>query len=136
MDLALATTAIKYLSNSVEYDDIYAGPINAAEHRSLSLAFTQATAETDASFDAFNALHPITGGAASSTSAIIYWSVQSNTNSILDQGEHAVLAIAYSESDRPASLDTIRAEVIPATGASLSVERQIPVITTSVVDLG
>lgn len=136
MDLALATTAIKYLSNSVEYDDIYAGPINAAEHRSLSLAFTQATAETDTSFDAFNSAHPVTGAAASSTQAIIYWSVQSNTNSILDQGEHAILAIAYSESDRPASLDTFRAEIIPATGATLSVERQVPVITTSVVDLG
>jgi len=136
VDLALATTAIKYLSNSVEYDDIYAGPISAAEYRSLSLAFTQATAETDASFDAFNSAHPITGNATSSTKAIIYWSVQSNTNSILDQGEHAVLAIAYVAADRPASLDTIRAEIVPATGATLSVERQVPVITTSVVDLG
>ena len=82
------------------------------------------------------AVNPVNGTVASQTAAIVYWSVQSNTNSILDQGEHAVLAIAYSASDRPQSLDKVRAELIVATGASLTVERQVPVITTSVVDLG
>ncbi len=137
VDLAVATTAVKYLSNSVEYDDIYAGPITAAEHRSLALAFTQATAEAGAAFDDFNSSHPITGEVASpNTSAFIYWPVQTNTNSILDQGEHAILVVAYNAADRPASLDKLRVEIIPATGASLTVERQVPVITTSVVDLG
>ena len=136
VDLAVATTAIKYLSNSVEYDDIYSGPITGAEYRSLSLAFDQADTESNASFDAWNSKQPITGNATSSTAAIIYWSVQKNTNSILDEGEHAVLAIAYDLSDRPAALDKIRVEIIPATGASLTMERQIPNISNSVVDLG
>ncbi len=136
VDLAVATTAVKYLSNTVEYDDIYAGPITGAEYRSLSLGFTQATAETDTAFDDFNSKHAITGAIPDATAAIIYWSVQSNTNAILDQGEHAILAIAYKSADRPASLDNIRVEIIPATGASLTVERQVPTITTTVVDLG
>jgi len=136
VDLSVATTAIKYLSNSVEYDDIYAGPISGAEYRSLSLAFTQADTESGSDFDAFNDLHPVTGAVASSTKAIIYWSVQKNTNSILDEGEHAVLAVAYKSADRPESLDKIRVEIIPATGSSLSVERQVPVLTNAVVDLG
>jgi len=136
VDLAVATTAIKYLSNSVEYDDIYAGPITGAEYRSLSLAFTQADSESGTDFNAFNDLHPITGAVVSSTKAIIYWSVQKNTNSILDEGEHAILAVAYALADRPASLDKIRVEVIPATGASLSIERQVPTISNSVIDLG
>ena len=137
VDLAAATTAVKYLSNSVEYDDIYAGPISATEYRSLSLAFTQATAESGSDFDAFNGdAHPVSGTVTSSTKAFIYWSVQSNTNAILDQGEHAVVAVGYALADRPSSLDSIRMEIIPATGASLSVERQVPVITTAVVDLG
>ncbi len=136
VDLGAATTAVKYLSNSVEFDDIYAGPITAAEYRSLSLAFTQATAESGTAFDAFNLAHPATGNSPSSTSAFVYWSVRSNTNAILDQGEHAVLALGYKASERPASLDSIRVEIIPASGASLSVERQVPVITTAVVDLG
>ncbi|QLH06877.1 archaellin/type IV pilin N-terminal domain-containing protein [Nitrosopumilus ureiphilus] len=134
VDLSLATTAVKYLSNSVEYDDIYSGPITAAEHRSLTIAFEQAVTDGLTGFS--GAVNPVNGTVASQTAAIVYWSVQSNTNSILDQGEHAVLAIAYGSSDRPSSLDTIRAELIVATGASLTVERQVPVITTSVVDLG
>jgi flagellin FlaB len=44
--------------------------------------------------------------------------------------------VAYSASDRPTALDTIKVELIVATGASLTVERQIPVITNTVVDLG
>jgi len=141
VDLAVATTAVKYLSNSVEYDDIYSGPITAAEHRSLSLALTQATAETDSSFDDFDGTsgvpaHAISKNTTPNTAAIVYWSVQTNTNTILDQGEHAVLAVVYSDADRPQSLDKIRVELIPATGASLTVERQVPVITSSVVDLG
>jgi len=134
VDLAVATTAIKYLSNSVEYDDIYAGPITGAEYRSLALATTQASTSTDTAFDAWNGVG--SGGTPSATKAFIYWSVQKNTNAILDEGEHAVLAIGYVDADRPASLDKIRVELIPATGSSLSVERQVPVITSAVVDLG
>jgi len=137
VDLALTTTAVKYLSNSVEYDDIYSGPITADEHRSLLLGFEQANTDNLTGFEsASTQINPVNGTVASQTAAIIYWSVQSNTNSILDQGEHAILAIGYSVSDRPGSLDTIRVEIIPATGATLSVERQVPVITNSVVDLG
>jgi len=136
VDLSATTTAIKYLSNSVEYDDIYAGPISGAEYRSLSLAFDQADTEAGTGFDAFNSKQPITGNATSSTSAIVYWSVQKNTNAILDEGEHAIIAIAYKSADRPIELDKIRVEVIPATGASLTVERQVPNIVSAVVDLG
>ena len=140
VDLAAATTAIKYVSNSIEYDDIYAGPVSSAEYRSLGLAYVAAEAQTGSTFDPWNGIGA--NGSPSSTSAFIYWSVQANTNSILDDGEHAVLAIGYDVSnansvdERPGSLDTVRAEIIPATGASLSVERQVPTITNAVIDLG
>ena len=134
VDLSVATTAIKYLSNSVEYDDIYSGPISTEEHRSLVLAFREAA---DDGLDGFSGvINPVNGTVASQTAAFIYWSAQKNTNSILDEGEHAVLAVAYKSADRPESLDKIRVEVIPATGSSLTVERQVPVITNEVVDLG
>ena len=131
VNLGAATTAVKYLSNTVEYDDIYKGPVTNAEQRSLSDALTRAVN------DGYIEYHPITAGGPNSTSAFIYWSVSGSTiNSILDEGEHAVLTVAYKANERPTSLDTIRVELIPATGASLSVERQVPTITTSVVDLG
>jgi flagellin FlaB len=46
------------------------------------------------------------------------------------------VAIAYRIEDKPSALDKIRVEVIVPTGAALTVERQVPSITTSVVDLG
>ena len=70
------------------------------------------------------------------TCAFVYWTVNRNNNSILDQGEHAVLAIVFANSDRPSALDNMRTEVILPTGASLTVERQVPNITNTVVDLG
>jgi len=134
VDLSVATTAIKYLSNSVEYDDIYSGPISTEEHRSLVLAFREAA---DDGLDGFSGvINPVNGTVASQTAAFIYWSAQKNTNSILDEGEHAVLAVAYKSADRPTELDKIRIEVIPATGSSLTVERQVPNIVNAVVDLG
>ena len=134
IDLSTATTAIKYLSNSVEYDDIYAGPISGAEYRSLALATTQASTSTDTDFSAWDGVG--SGGTPSATKAFIYWAVQKNTNSILDEGEHAVLAVGYVLAERPASLDKIRVEIIPATGSSLTIERQVPTISNSVIDLG
>ena len=136
VDLGAATTAVRYLSNTIEYDDIYAGPISGAEYRSLSAAFDQADTESGSAFDDFNNKQPITKAVVANTASFIYWSVQTNSNSVLDQGEHAVLVVAFEDGERPTSLDTIRVELIPATGASLSVERQVPTITTSVVDLG
>jgi flagellin FlaB len=136
IDLNAGTASVKYLSNTVQYDNIYAGPITAATYTNATEAFTRATTESGSAFDAFNNAHPIEGAAPSATKAIIYWSVRSNTNAILDQGEHAVLAIAYQTADRPAALDKIRAELIVPTGAALTVERQVPNITNLVVDMG
>ncbi|EPA06340.1 archaellin/type IV pilin N-terminal domain-containing protein [Candidatus Nitrosarchaeum limnium] len=134
VELSAATTTVSYVSNSIQYTDIYAGPLAATtEYRSLSDAFDGAAS---ASLTGFTGRQPITGAVASQTSAFVYWSVTSNTNAILDQGEHAVLAVGFASADRPAALDKIRAEIIVSTGASLTVERQVPNITTSVVDLG
>jgi len=72
------------------------------------------------------------------TIAILYFAVaaQSPPNAILEKGEHAVLAIAYSNSDRPVNLDKIRAEILLSSGATATIERNIPNLTTSIVDLG
>ena len=136
VNLQASTTTVKYISNSKSFDDIYAGPITATLPGNATDAFTQAAAEAGTDFDAFNGAQPVTEALPSSTSAIVYWSVRSNTNAILDQGEHANLAIAYGNNDRPAALDKIKVEVLTATGAALTVERSVPNITTTVVDLG
>ncbi len=143
VNLAPGTAAVKYLSNTISYDDIYQGTltrdvdgVNDTNGNWNSLAGAVGDAVEDPQ-TGYCSLDPYDqGGHPTATCAFIYWSVNRNNNDILDQGEHAVLAIVYTDLDRPAALDVIRAEVLLPTGASLTVERQIPNITNSVVDLG
>src|SRR5574338_120389 len=142
INLSPTTAAVKYLSNSITYDNIYAGTLTAAadgdddngsgEWLSLELA-TDDAADGDLYIteDPFDA-----SGIPSSTKAFIYWTQNNNNNDILDQGEHAVLAIAYKSADQPSALDKLHAEILVPTGAALTVERQVPSVTTTVVDLG
>jgi flagellin FlaB len=134
VNLALATASVKYISNSIQYDNIYAGPLSGVEV-STTAAFTQAQTDYASTFTA--AIHPVTDAVPATTQAITYWTTSTGTyNSILDQGEHAVLAIAHGASERPTSLDKVRVELVLPTGSPLTVERNVPTITTSVVDLG
>ena len=131
VNLDPSITAVKYLSNSITYDDIYAGTLNTTTYSSLEAATAGALAATYIDVDPFANL-----GWPTETAAFVYWTVRANSNAILEGGEHAVIAIVFAPGDRPAELDTFRAEVIVAAGASLTVERQIPNITSEVVDLG
>ena len=70
------------------------------------------------------------------TKAIFYFNVNRNNNFILDQGEHGMFAIAFSISERPQSLDIIRAEVILPNGSPMTMERTVPNISSAIVDLG
>jgi flagellin FlaB len=136
VNLDPSTTAIKYLSNTITYDDIYGGTLSPNTYNTLESA-------TNAAAPGLFTLSPYEGGLdgdsddwPSQTTAFVYWTVQANTNNILEAGEHANLAIAFAAGDRPAELDKIRVEIISPTGASLTVERTVPNITTEVVDLG
>jgi flagellin FlaB len=135
VNLAAATASVKYLSNSKSFDDIYAGPLPATTtYNNATSAF--ADCSLVASQCTSGVTNPVSRALPSGTFAMIYWSVDTNDNSILDDGEHANLAIAYGNNDRPTSLDKIKAEIVTPTGAALTVERQVPNITTRVVDLG
>ena len=141
VNLSPSNTAVKYLSNLRTYDDIYNGTIaSSGIFTTLQSAVNQAGPTNKG---LFRGQSPYLGGTdadsndwPTQTTAFIYWTVASNTNDILEQGEHANLALVFASGDRPKELDSIRIEVIPASGASLTVTRQVPNITTSVVDLG
>ena len=135
-DLANTTAAIKFQSNSITYDDIYAG--------TLLGTFTSLESATNFAVNAYPNgdfanldVDPFgDAGWPTETTAFIYWTGNTNNNDILDSGEHAVLAIVFAQNDRPNSLDTIQAEIIGPVGAALTIKRHIPIITTQVVDLG
>ncbi len=134
VNLDPTVTTIKYYSNSVSYDNIYNSNciLQSAQYGNL----TNALAATPASCLDKNPTGS-SAAAPANTRAVVYWSVsKSPINKILDQGEHAVIAIAYKSADRPSALDSIKVEVVVPTGSALTVERQVPSITTSVVDMG
>ena len=131
VNLGNTTMAVKYFSGTVEYDNIMTGVLSIGSYANLTVAM-QAAAQAG-----HLNVNPITSNtAADATAAVIYFAVNRNNNAILDQGEHAIIAIVHKGSERPQALDMIKAEVIVPTGSPLTVERLVPNITTSVVDLG
>ena len=136
VNLSVGLTAVKYLTNNVEYDNIYAGHLQVGNYDNLTLALDAAVSGGGAGVDLINVNSVTSNTAANETAAIVYWTVNRNNNFILDQGEHAILAIQHGGSERPQALDTIRSEILVPTGAPLTIERLVPNITHPVVDLG
>jgi len=145
INLDNATVSIKYLSNTVEYDNILVATLTDNTYGNLSQAFQAAhndigiwQFQRDDDVTAFSEFNPVNATINRHTAAIIYWtvSVQDPPNTILETGEHAVIGIAYKPADTPGGLDKIRAEVLLSSGATLTVERNIPNLTTTIVDLG
>ena len=133
VNMNLQLTAVKYLSNSVEYDNIYNGTLTNGNFINLTTAMEAAVNDPDQLLR-HNPVNDTT--THPETTAILYWSVNRNNNFILDQGEHAIMAIVHGVAERPGPLDTIRSEILVPTGAPLTIERLVPNITHTVVDLG
>jgi len=136
INLDNATVSIKYLSNTVEYDNILVATLTDRTYGNLSQAF-QGAIDTPVWKISENPVNGTTG-TNPYTAAIIYWTVaaQNPPNAILEQGEHAVIGIVYRDVDKPVGLDKIRIEVLLSSGATMTVERNIPNLTATVTDLG
>lgn len=146
VNLQQTLTAVKYFSKSVNYDNIYVGTARNSSNASYSDVMSMlANIEKDdcaynpsvAATDAIN--NAGTFQAPDKTCAIIWWSNSIQNNDILDGGEVAVLTIVFkggTSSEQPEQLDILHSELIISGGSVLTVERSVPVITTSVVNLG
>jgi flagellin FlaB len=134
VDLDPGVTSVKYLSNTVEYDNIYKGTLNTTTYENLALA----AAAADGGTVTYVSSDPVSLGVRlTQTAAFTFWSTTNTPqNSILDEGEHATLVIAYDAADKPQTLDKVRVEVSLPTGAALTVERQVPNISYRIVDMG
>ncbi|MFN3654979.1 MAG: archaellin/type IV pilin N-terminal domain-containing protein [Candidatus Nitrosotenuis sp.] len=131
VNLGNTTMAVKYFTGTKEYDNIMTGVLTTGSYSNLTLAL-QAAAQAG-----HINVNPVTSNtAADATAAVVYFAVNRNNNSILDQGEHAIVAIVHKGTERPQALDAIKAEVIVPTGSPLTIERLVPNITNLVVDLG
>jgi len=130
-------TAVRYSSKSVSYDNIYAGPNRVSASFSDVLSML-GTVDTNCAIN--GAGTKIWDGSAYTapikTCAIVWWSNSIQDNDILDGGEVAVLTIVFKSGDQPQQLDVLKSELIISGGSVLTVERTVPEITTTVVDLG
>ncbi len=70
------------------------------------------------------------------TSAFLYWVIQQNDDVFLESNEIANLVVVYSDKDRPISSEFIKLQVEESEGMLLDIQRTIPTISGSVVDLG
>ena len=138
INLNNATVSIKYLSNSIEYDNILVATLTSRTYSNLTEAFEGAVNTPIWQVNRNPVNDTAAGGVLQNTVAIIYWTLaaQNPPNSILELGEHAVIGIGYKTADRPAALDKIRAEVLLSSGATMTIERNIPSLTTLITDLG
>jgi len=136
VNLNVNFTAVKYVSNTLSYDDVYEGVVSGGFYDAVNAATTQAAIDFAGAPGQDCNSNPIAGADPTNTCAFVYFTVDINGNNILDQGEHAVLAIIFQGGDNPTPLDKIKLELIPPSGATMTVERQIPNLSTSYVDLG
>jgi len=145
VNLQKELTAVRYFSNSVSYDNIYVGTArngsNASYSDELSMLrhVRKANCQYDTGVAAGDAIYNDDDGnfnVPNKTCAIIWWSNSVVNNDILDAGEVAVLTIVYKADDKPAQLDKITTELVLAGASVLTVERVVPTITTTIVNMG
>lgn len=125
------SVSIRYSDKDLTYDNIYIDILNSGSFNGTEAALTEAESL------GFIANNPMAnGGFPNATSAFVWFSQNNNDNSILETGELAMLTLVWSDTERPQSLNQFSTEVILPTGATLSIDRQIPSITNPVVPMG
>ena len=127
-------TSVKFISSLREYDNIYTkGPLFVGTYQNATVAWEQAAnlGWICATCNPYNGTNN-----PAETIAIIYFTVNQNNNTIMESGEHAQLSVAYAKADRPRSLDFVAFEISTPKGSPLTVSRDVPNITSQIVDLG
>lgn len=129
IDLAPDKMIIRYSSKSVTYDNIYSGIMSNTTFASMDDAIQKAKDEN------LIARKPGEGAGPAKTAAIVYFTTNTNSNKVLDPAEQAMVLVVFKDSERPVALDVTRLEIIPVSGAPLSVERTIPPVADAVIRL-
>ena len=137
VNLQKELTAVRYFSNSIKYDNIYKGPVRISPTYDSELSMLSDVDKDDCEVGG-TGTKIYSGGTYNlpeNTCAFIWWSSSVEDNDILDGGEVAVLTIVFKNDERPAELDRIVAELVPSGASILTVERVVPTITTTIVNM-
>lgn len=122
---------IKEGSHTITYDNIYAGMISEGSYNSLSDALDAAKKagliEIDPTRDTEE---------PQTTSAFVYWIINQNSDGAVQNNEIASLVIVYADKDRPSTGEYLAVEVLEKRGTLLHIERNVPNISSSILDFG
>jgi flagellin FlaB len=126
----LSYKMIRVDSSEVVYKNIHAGVLNKNSYNSINDAMIDAKNEGLVEINPYvDAQKPTT------TSAFVYWIINVNEDDVLDDGELAVIAIVYADQDRPHTGEYIRVEGYAPEGKIFTMERYIPNISGTIIDL-
>ncbi|HSA97894.1 MAG TPA: hypothetical protein VLF17_02320 [Candidatus Nitrosotenuis sp.] len=122
---------IKDASHVITQDNIYAGALIGKSYNSASEAI-QAAKEKG-----LIKVNPLTDTEKpDTTTAFFYWVINQNSDESLQNNEIANLVLVYSDNDRPTTGEYMKVEVLDSQGVILELERTIPNISGTVLDLG
>ncbi|MEM2160712.1 MAG: hypothetical protein QXN55_07150 [Candidatus Nitrosotenuis sp.] len=121
---------IKDGSYEISYDNIYSGML-AGSYSSPSEALQKAK-ETG-----LIKINPNTDAEKpDQTIAFLYYVINQNNDIFLENNEIANLVVIYADKDRPTTGEFVKLQVIEREGMLLDMQRTIPNVSSSIVDLG
>lgn len=122
---------IKDSSHVITYDNIYSGALIGEEYNSVNDAMKAAKEK------GLIKVNPLTDSEKpDTTTAFFYWVINQNSDIYLQNNEIANLVVVYSDNDRPSTSEYIKVQVFDREGVILELERTIPNISSSILDLG
>ena len=134
VNLNATLAKVKFNTGTVQYDNILAKQCVLTTTTYTNLQTALSAAVTSGCITASPIGSP--GNAPTNTRAVIYWSVQKNTNEIIEPGEHAHMVLVFNNADRPNVATPIEAELILSAGPSVDFVRTVPPLVDKYVDMG
>ncbi len=129
--LKVTYKVVKDSSHVITEDNIYAGAIVGKSFNSASEAMAAAKEQ------GLIKVNPLTDKEKPDrTTAFFYWVINQDMDTSLQNNEIANLVLVYSDSDRPTTGEYMKVEVFDQQGVILELERTIPNISSSILDLG
>lgn len=130
-DIKVTYQLVKDGSHTITYDNIYVGAIPGSSYNSLRDALVAAK---QTGLISINPL--VDSQKPDTTSAFMYWIVNQDFGENVTNNEIASLVIVYADKDRPSTGEYLRIRAMEPAGQLLDLERNIPNISSSILDLG
>jgi flagellin FlaB len=130
-NIKVTYTIIKDGSHTITHDNIYVGTIQDTSFNSINDALIEAKKR------GLIQVNPLVDSEKpDTTSAFMYWIINQDFDSNVQSNEIASLVVVYADKDRPSTGEYLRIDVVEERGILLTIERTVPNISSSILDLG